>query len=136
MREDSFNNYIASEMLRQQQGGNVNLFNRPQINSQVLNDRGWDAGNGTATVYSSTYGNGPYGNFTPIVADRGQFVRALSEPELDAYAEGVMNGAPDTLGLQIGAKAGSLSEALDRAEKVHRLQELYYNNLMRDMYTQ
>lgn len=135
-RLDSFNNYIANEMRSLQQGGNVNLFNRPQVDSRVLNDRGWNAGEGTATVYSSTYGNGPYGNFTPIVADRGSFVRALSQPELDAYAESVMNGAPDSLGLQIGPTVNSLDAAVDNAEKIHRLQALYYNDLTRDMYAQ
>ena len=129
-RVDSYNNYIANEMLKAQQGGNVNLFNRPQIPSSMLNDRGWDAGEGTATVFSSTYGNGPYGNFTPIARDR-----ILSPDELDAYAGSVMNGAPDSLGLQIGRQAQSLDEALRNADAVHRLQEAYYNNLVRNMYS-
>lgn len=133
---DSYNKYIASQMLKQQQGGSVNLFNRPQIDASVLNERGWDAGDGVATVYSSTYGNGPYGNFTPIVASNGQFKRALTLPELDSYAGKVMNGAPDSLGLQIGPKVSTLEEALENAEAVHRLQEAYYNRLMRDMYAQ
>ena len=138
MRPDSFNNYINSEMLRAQQGGNVNLFNRPQVDATQL--RGWNAGPGTATVYSSTYGNTAgtrAGNFTPIMTDRaGNFTGSLTEPELTAYAESVMNGAPDNLGLQIGPQVGSIDEAVSNAEKVHLLQELYYNNLMRDMYSQ
>ena len=136
-RVDSFNNYIANQMLKQQQGGNVNLFDRPQIDSSLLSQRGWDAGDGKATVFSSTYGNaaGNFGNFTPIVADHGQYVRALSEPELTDYAEGVMEGAPDTLGLKIGPTYGSVEEAVQNADAVHRLQELYYNTL-RNMYSQ
>ena len=136
MREDSYNNFIANEMRRQQQGGNVNLFNRPQVDTSLL--EGWDVGPGTATVYSSTYSNpmGQAGNFTPIVANNGEFVRALSEPELTSYAEGVMNGAPDTLGLQIGPKYGSIAEAEENAEKVHRLQAAYYNALLRNIYAQ
>ena len=138
MREDNYNNYIAGQMRRQQQGGNVNLFRRPQIDASLLGDT-WDAGPGTATVYTSTYSNpsGMAGNFTPIVADRaGNFVKTLSEPELTNYAEGVMNGAPDTMGLQIGPKYGSIAEAEANAEAVHRLQEAYYNALVRNIYPQ
>jgi len=120
-------------MRDQQQGGNVNLFRRPQIDASLLGDT-WDAGPGTATVYSSTYSDptGRAANFTPIVADRGgNYVRSLSEPQLTSYAEGVMNGAPDTIGLQIGPTYNSIAEAERNAEEVHRLQEAYYNALMR-----
>lgn len=138
MRNDSYNNYIANEMRKQQTGGNVNLFRRPQIDASLLGST-WNAGPGTATVYSSTYSNpaGRAANFTPIVADRaGNYVRSLSEPELTSYAEGVMNGAPDTMGLQIGPVYGSIAEAEKNAEAVHRLQEAYYNALVRNMYSQ
>ena len=136
MRNDSFNNYIANQMRQQQQGGNVNLFRRPQIDASLLGNT-WDAGPGTATVYSSTYSDpvGRAANFTPIVADRsGNYVRSLSEPELTSYAEGVMNGAPDSMGLQIGPVYGSIAEAEKNAEAVHRLQEAYYSALIRDLY--
>ena len=140
MRDDgSFNNYINREMLNQQIGGNVNLFRRPQIDASLLNNRGWDAGDGTATVFSSTYSNpaGQAGNFTPIMADRaGNYLGALSEPELTAYAENVMAGAPDNLRLQIGPKYGSVNEAVNNAERVHQMQEAYYNALVRNMYAQ
>ena len=138
MRNDSYNNYIANEMRNQQMGGNVNLFRRPQIDASLLNEKGWDAGDGMATVYSSTYGNSAgnsYGNFTPIVADKnGAYLKALSEPELTQYAEGVMNGAPDIMGLQIGPRYGSVDDAVSHAEYVHQLQEAYYNAMLRDMY--
>lgn len=138
MRDDSYINYILNEMRNQQQGGNVDLFNRPQIDASLLGDT-WNAGDGVATVYSSTYSNpmGQAANFTPIVADRGgNYVRSLSEPELTAYAEGVMSGRPDSMGLQIGPVYNSVAEAENNAEKVHRLQDLYYNGLknMRNEY--
>lgn len=138
MRNDSYNNYIANEMRNAQQGGNVNLFRRPQVDTSLLGNT-WDAGPGTATVYTSTYSDpyGKAGNFTPIVADRsGNFVRALSEPELTSYAEGVMAGEPDLMGLKIGPTYGSIAEAEANAEKVHRLQEAYYNALLRNLYAQ
>lgn len=123
---------IANDMMAYQQGGNVDLFNRPQIDASELNKAGWNAGNGTATVYSSTYTNkdgSRAGNFTPIMTDMaGNYTKTLSEPELTRYAEGVMEGNPDVYGLRIG-EYGSLDEALRNAEMIHRLQEAYYNAL-------
>lgn len=126
-------NAVAREMGSLQQGGNVDLFNRPQISTNELRNVGWqDAGDGTATVYSSTYtdrtGNRA-GNFTPIMTDMaGSYVGTMSEPELTRYAEGVMEGNPDVYGLRIG-QVTDLDSALANAEKVHQLQEAYYNAL-------
>jgi len=117
------------------EGGSVDLFNRPKVSTDELKKAGWnDAGEGTATVFSSTYTNSKgdkAGNFTPIVTDKnGKFVRALTERELTEYAEAVMDGRrKDDLGLQIGAQtsgANAINDAVNAAEKVHDLQEKYY----------
>ena len=124
---------VIREMGALQQGGNVDLFNRPQIDARELSKAGWpNVGGGTATVYSSTYTSPDgmqAGNFTPIMTDlAGNYVRSMSEPELTQYAEGVMQGNPDVYGLKIGATA-SLNQALDNAERIHQLQAAYYNML-------
>lgn len=126
-------NRISDEMRSLQQGGNVDLFNRPQISTRELSNAGWNnVGDGTATVYSSTFTNragNRAANFTPIMTDMaGKYVRTLSQPELTQYAEGVMEGNPDVYGLRIGGYS-SLEEAEANAERVHQLQEAYYNAL-------
>jgi hypothetical protein len=125
---------IDEEMRKYQQGGNVNLFKRPQIPASELTKAGWDGGDGTATVFSSTYTNragDTAGNFTPIMTDMaGNYLRTMSEPELTKYAESVMEGAPDVYGLRIGA-TGTLNDQLKAAERIHQLQALYYDNLNR-----
>lgn len=125
---------VANEMGALQRGGNVDLFNRPQIDASELSKAGWrNAGDGTATVFSSTYTNrdgSRAANFTPIMTDMaGNYLRSMSEPELTQYAEGVMEGNPDVYGLRIGAPT-NLEQAINNAERVHEFQEAYYNALM------
>ena len=123
------------EMAQSEQGGTVDLFNRPKVDTNELKKAGWkDAGEGTATVFSSTYTNAKgdkAGNFTPIVTDaKGNYLRTLSEDELTRYAEGVLDGRrKDDLKLQIGkAQTGkkAIDNAVNAAEKVHKEQEEYY----------
>ena len=120
------------EMAKLEQGGNTDLFNRPQVDAKELAKAGWeDAGDGTATVFSSTYTNAKgdkAANFTPIVADKnGKYVRALSEKELTEYAEAVLDGRrKDDLKLQIGKAHPSIDDAVNAAERVHELQADYY----------
>ena len=122
------------EMAKLEQGGNTDLFNRPQVDAKELAKSGWeDAGDGTATVFSSTYTNAKgdkAANFTPIVADKnGKYVRALSEKELTEYAEAVLDGRrKDDLKLQIGKAHPSIDDAVNAAERVHELQAEYYLN--------
>lgn len=113
-------------------GGSVDLLNRPQIDTSELVQAGWDdAGDGIATVYTSTYGNenGTVAvNFTPILPDGS----VLSPDELTEYAEGVISGTrEDDFKLQIGAEftgEDAISKAEKAAEEIHRLQELYYDD--------
>lgn len=123
------------EMAKSEQGGTVDLFNRPKVDTNELKKAGWkDAGEGTATVFSSTYTNAKgdkAGNFTPIVTDaKGNYLRTLSEDELTRYAESVLDGRrKDDLKLQIGkAQTGkkAIDNAVNAAEKVHTEQEEYY----------
>lgn len=123
------------EMAKSEQGGTVDLFNRPKVDTSELKKAGWkDAGEGTATVFSSTYTNAKgdkAGNFTPIVTDaKGNYLRTLSEDELTRYAEGVLDGRrKDDLKLQIGkVQSGkkAIDNAVNAAEKVHTEQEEYY----------
>lgn len=125
------------EMANLEQGGTVDLFNRPKVNTNELKKAGWkDAGDGEATVFSSTYTNtkgDKAGNFTPIVTDaKGNYLRTLSDAELTKYAEAVLDGRKkDTLKLQIGKTHGgkkAIDNAVSAAKRVHELQEDYYMN--------
>ena len=123
------------EMARLGQGGGVDLFNRPKVATSFVKKAGWDdVGEGQATVYSSTYSNAKgnkAANFTPIVADsQGNYIKTLSQEELEKYAEDVINGRrKDDLKLQIGkTKQGekAIDDAVKDAERIHELQEDYY----------
>ena len=125
------------EMASLEQGGTVDLFNRPKVNTSELKKAGWkDAGDGEATVFSSTYTNtkgDKAGNFTPIVTDaKGNYLRTLSDAELTKYAEAVLDGRKkDTLKLQIGKTHGgkkAIDNSVSAAKRVHELQEDYYMN--------
>lgn len=135
LQKRSINVTNYPEMAKSEQGGTVDLFNRPKVDTNELKKAGWkDAGEGTATVFSSTYTNAKgdkAGNFTPIVTDaKGNYLRTLSEDELTRYAESVLDGRrKDDLKLQIGkAQTGkkAISDAVSAAEKVHTEQEEYY----------
>ena len=99
---------LGAEMHRMGEGGAVDLFIRPVIDTQALIDAGWeDAGEGAATLFSSTFINeagNRAANFTPIFTDDKGNVHVLSERDLTEYAESVLEGAEDNLGLQIGAE--------------------------------
>lgn len=131
--------YLGDEVTRQlkqlEVGGNVNLTLRPQIDSSLLNAVGWDAGEGTATVFSSTYSNEDgtvASNFTPIKANpnTGEYLGVLSPDELQMYAEEVISGTrTDDFNLQIGSMfigSDAIAKAEEAAERIHELQEVYY----------
>lgn len=134
-RSNDVTNY--PEMAELEKGGSVDLYNRPKVNTSELKKSGWkNAGDGEATVFSSTYTNtkgDKAGNFTPIVTDaKGNYLRTLSEDELTKYAEDVLEGKrKDDLKLQIGKTHGgkkAIDNAVSAAERVHELQEDYYMN--------
>lgn len=113
-----------------QEGGTVNLKLRPEIDSQDLEDAGWeDVGDGIATVFSSTFSNEDetkFINFTPIIVDpkTGEYKGVLSPDELTEYAEEVIAGTrTDDLNLQIGAEFDTEEAAVEAAEEIHSLHE-------------
>ena len=127
-----------AEMLSLQQGGTVDLFNRPQINGSKLAAAGWEDvdSDEIATVYSSTYSNedGTLAiNFTPILPNGD----VLSPDELTRYAEEVIAGVrPDDLQLQIGGAFNgedAIDQAVNAAERIHELQENFYLNIGSDL---
>lgn len=120
--------------------GNVDLTNRPQIDASKLSAKGWsDAGQGTATVFSSQYGIlDARGNereilVTPILPDGS----VLSPKELEDYVFDVLSGADDIL----AADSKGIVIAVDvdpdgsAGEKLHLMQEQYYTFVesLRDM---
>lgn len=126
---------VSDELQKLGQGGNVDLLKRPVIDASILRDVGWDdAGDGKATVFSSTFSNedGTKAiNFTPIIVDEnGHFVDALEPDTLERYAEEVIAGVhDDNLGLQIGAAFNgedAIQQAELAAERVHELHEKYF----------
>ena len=126
---------IADTMTQLEQGGNVDLLARPLVDAAELVKAGWeDAGEGIATVFSSTYSNedGTVAmNFTPIMTDEnGNYKGALSPEELDSYAQDVISGVrEDDLNLQIGAAftgEDAIDQAVKNAEQIHQLQDEYY----------
>ena len=124
---------ITKQLEKLQEGGNVNLLLRPEIDTKELKKKKWKkAGEGVATVYTSTYSNedGTVAvNFTPIIVDpvTGEYKGVLTPKQLQAYAEGVIAGTrEDDLNLQIGAKftgKNAIKQAEKAAIKIHNLHE-------------
>lgn len=122
---------IEKELKQYAHGGTVDLLNRPLVDASELSKAGWEnVGEGTATVFSSTYSNenGTIAvNFTPILPDGS---RVLGPDELQKYAEDVISGVrQDDLNLQIGATfegEDAIDQAVNAAEEIHNLQDMYY----------
>ena len=123
-------NSEIQEMKQFQQGGNVDLFNRPKIPSSKLVDVGWEnAGDGTSTVFTITYSNEDNTiaiNVTPILPDGD----VMKPDELEGYAGGLINGEiTDDLKLQIGSMfegESAIEDAETAANRIHELQAKYY----------
>lgn len=144
---EKFVNEFA-ELNKLGEGGSVDLTFRPEIDTEELNKKGWEAGEGFATVFSSAISNTDFDdlipenaedtvaiNFTPIIVDpnTGEFKGVLSEEELYAYAHDVLAGVrEDDLNLQIGTKfegKNAIDEAVADGERIHYLHEkLFINN--------
>ena len=142
----------GSTAMQTYQRGNVDLMNRPQIDASKLRAAGWDAEDGTATVFSTMYTAGNTGDYdynwnnntilhmTPIKADG----TVLSQAELERYADSLLrNTTVDSLmeadkpengglGLMLWAQpvTGTLNNALKTGEQfdigLHEAQEQYY----------
>lgn len=134
---------IEKQFEKLEKGGNVKLALRPEIDTSLLAEKGWeDVGEGIATVFSSTYANEAgniAANFTPILADEnGKYIDVLSEESLQRYAEGVIAGVHDDyLNLQIGGEftgTDAISQAEAAAKEIHKLQDYYYNGTSSQLY--
>jgi len=115
--------------------GKVDLKLRPSVDTSELSKAGWgNVGEGYATVFSQTYSNesGTMAlNFTPIMVDEdGKYIGTLSPDELQKYAEEVMSTGVDSKKLQIGKTyigTNALELAEEDAQRIHELQEMYYD---------
>lgn len=132
------NGDVSNQLTKLGADGKVDLLNRPQIETSKLADAGWgDVGGDYATVFTNTYSNedGTVAmNFTPILPNGS----VLSPDELEKYAESVVAGAEDTKGLKIGATfegENAIEQAVEVAEEIHNLQELYYGMSWDELFT-
>ena len=134
LKPEEYEKELENELKKFSEGGNVDLTLRPTIDASELNKYGWDAGEGIATTFTSTYSNEDNTvaiNFTPIIVDEnGNMIGVMTPEELQEYAEGVIAGTnTDYLNLQIGAKFegnDAVNEAENAAEIIHLLQEKFY----------
>lgn len=109
--------------------GNTDLAARPHVDASILNAMGWNAGSGTATVFSSDYdirdksGKSRRILVTPILPD-GQ---VLSQNELERYIDEVLEGSSDILAADKAGKSIVIGVDVDEnaGEQLHEMQELY-----------
>lgn len=123
---------VKEELKRLQEGGNVDLLNRPVVTDQAMRDRGWaDIAKGDATVYTETFTDetGKFAaNFTPIRVNEDGSTWIFDPDRFTQYAEAVMRGdMDDVYQLRIGmvyegddAKARAEADA----ERIHELHEM------------
>ena len=126
--------YITEQLTSYEQGGNVDLHNRPQVSGSKLAAAGWDVDEDSyGTVLTSTFSNEDetaFINFTPIIVDpeTGEYKGVLSPTSLQEYAEAVIAGTQtDYMNLQIGSAFGTAEEAEAAAVKIHELHEELYD---------
>lgn len=108
--------------------GKVDLTNRPQIPASKLSDVGWEnAGDGTATVFSSSYSN-EAGDKTVVVTPILPNGDVFEPGALEEYAQNLLDGGKDTEGLEIRTYVGddSIEKANKYAEALHQVQDAYY----------
>ena len=122
---------LYNQLQSESAGGNVDLTDRPRVTPQQMANSGYDIGGNYATTYTGTYTNPAgdiAGNFTPIQYNNGVLQRILPQDEMTMYAESVMNGNPDTLGLKIGGNFygnDAIQRADEAAQRQHELQATY-----------
>ncbi|WP_459187301.1 hypothetical protein ACGE0T_14325 [Parabacteroides sp. APC149_11_2_Y6] len=124
--------------------GNVDLLTRPLVDAAELAKKGWeDAGEGIATVFSSSYqltqkGEEVMVHVTPILPDG----KILSPKELEQYIDTTLNDAEDILQADNKKNGGlgvvlnvdtNLSDKIAEnfGEGLHLAQEKYYDLLQK-----
>lgn len=120
----------AGKMLKAFGGGNVDVLARPLVDAARLVEKGWeDAGEGIATVFSSSYGVEDVGGssheilVTPILPDG----TVLSPGELEEYIDTVLNGAEDILSADKKGLVIKVDAESGEGETLHKLQEKFYD---------
>ena len=120
----------AGKMLKAFGGGNVDVLARPLVDAARLVEKGWeDAGEGIATVFSSSYGVEDAGGssheilVTPILPDG----TVLSPGELEEYIDTVLNGAEDILSADKKGLVIKVDAESSEGETLHKLQEKFYD---------
>lgn len=120
----------AGKMLKAFGGGNVDVLARPLVDAARLVEKGWeDAGEGIATVFSSSYGVEDAGGssheilVTPILPDG----TVLSPGELEEYIDMVLNGAEDILSADKKGLVIKVDAESGEGETLHKLQEKFYD---------
>ncbi|WP_303019637.1 hypothetical protein [Parabacteroides goldsteinii] len=120
----------AGKMLKAFGGGNVDVLARPLVDAARLVEKGWeDAGEGIATVFSSSYGVEDAGGssheilVTPILPDG----TVLSPGELEEYIDTVLNGAEDILSADKKGLVIKVDAESGEGETLHKLQEKFYD---------
>ena len=126
---------IRQELAEISEGGNVDLTLRPRIDTKLLEEAGYDAGEGVATVFTHTFTNEANDiamNFTPIMVDpeTGEFLGVMKKDEFEQYCEDVVDGVrEDDLNLKIGVDfkkedtENFIQEAEQVAQRTHELHE-------------
>lgn len=120
----------AGKMLKAFSGGNVDVLARPLVDAARLVEKGWeDAGEGIATVFSSSYGvEDAEGRsheilVTPILPDG----TVLSPGELEEYVDTILNGAEDILTADKKGLVIKVDTEGGDGETLHKLQEQFYD---------
>lgn len=108
-------------------GVGVDLTNRPQVPSIIMNNSGWDTEKGSLSTVNTvgyTDEDGKEYVVTPILPNG----KVLSPEELDSYMKDIMNGGEDKEGLVLSTFTGGNARkaADDYAEALHSVQEAYY----------
>ena len=123
---------VLEQLYELQKEGNVNLLMRPTIDAEELNKEGYDAGDGFATMFTSTFSNETEDiamNFTPIMVDpkTGKYLGVMSPDEFESYCQDVVDGVKkDDLNLKVGMTFNgkdAIKKATQTAEQIHELHE-------------
>lgn len=125
----------ARAALQELSNGKRDLTDVSPVDREALRNAGWDTSADDVRNFTQAYSSDIHKNaavFSPVVYNEsGEVERVLTPDELKQYADDVLNGAGDKLGLQLtetysGMYAASLAE--ENAKRIRRLSERLYND--------
>lgn len=120
---------IGNKMKEMFPQANADLLARPLVDAAELVKKGWEeAGEGIATVYTSTFDyedeNGKHNLLiTPILPDGS----VLSPEELESYVSHLLASGSDILDADTKRLVIGIDVPEEAGEKLHELQEQYYD---------